>query len=317
MCLRPLTLKNTSRKYNNDIHLNTVPCGKCVRCINKIRTEWAFRLYEETKDHSYAYFITLTYNEQNLPFLNLTTGQYPTRIKDEPITIQETDQLEKIVYKKDVQDFIKNIRRQQSYFYKKKGINIKEQTKEHKLRYYGTSEYGTKLTKRPHYHIIIWNLHPQISQKLERQKIWTKGFADVKPLDKSVKSFYYLTKYLYKQKNYDIWTFKPFSIMSTKPYIGNRYLETSKKYHIGKTDLITKFNNKDLLIPRIYRDKLPQWLFTNTKKILEKQKHKRENDTFKKTNKKNHHPDILEIYKKIKQEQLYIKEQNHFKNLFK
>lgn len=42
-----------------------VPCCKCYECRNKYANNWAFRLNEEWKHSSNAYFITLTYTEEN------------------------------------------------------------------------------------------------------------------------------------------------------------------------------------------------------------------------------------------------------------
>ena len=60
-------------------------------------------------DHPTAYFVTLTYDEHNLPYLNLETGEYPLTLVDN--NSFEDDQLQAIVYKKDVQNFIKKVRR--------------------------------------------------------------------------------------------------------------------------------------------------------------------------------------------------------------
>lgn len=307
MCHNPITITNKYRNTKSDTHLITVPCGKCVRCISKKRQEWAFRMYQESKDHATAYYLTLTYNEEELPYLNLTTGEYPVRFKDDIKTLSEEDQIEKIVYKKDLQDFIKKVRRSTNYtFTKDKNNKLK---KDLKIRYYFTSEYGTKFTKRPHYHGIIWNLQPNIAKQIENQKIWTKGNVKIDTLDSSdVATYYYLTKYLYKQKNYNIWTFKPFQLQSQG--IGRRYIETHENYHIAKGDLITKFNKSEIIIPRYYRDKLPNYLKKASNKKTEKYiKEKYQKDLIK-TRKQKHTLHQIEQFKKLKKD-----EQNRIENL--
>jgi hypothetical protein len=305
----------------------TVPCGKCVKCISKKRKEWAFRLNEESKDHATAYFITLTYDENHLPYLNQTTGEYPVRLKDDITKYQETDYMEKIVYKKDVQDFIKQLRSHQNHFVKKHAyrnhpnrkhlVKDKKILEKYKIRYYFTSEYGTQFTKRPHYHGIVWNLEPQVNRKLELQKIWKHGQVNTKPIKGGdYKAYYYLTKYLYKQKNYDIWTFKPFQLMSTKPYIGNRYLETSKHYHIGKGDLLTKFNKHNMILPRIYKDKLPNYLKKATKQKLLQIDKEKEEILITLAKKQTHHWEILEYFKQETREDKEKLEALLFKSKF-
>lgn len=338
MCYNRRTLRNENRTANNDNYLNTFPCGKCVRCINKKRTEWAFRMDQESKDHATAYFVTLTYTEENLPYLNLETGQYPVRLNSDITELREDDYLEAIVYKKDIQDFIKNVRRQTEHFvnkhdYTKSHRNYNWATEDQKpywkqlrsqvhepylIRYYFSSEYGTKSTKRPHYHGILWNLQPPIARKLELQQIWKKGNVMITPIDDSIGTYYYLTKYLFKQRNYDIWSFKPFQLMSQKPFIGHRYLETSRDYHIGKGNLITKFNRRDIVLPRIYADRLPKYLQEETRKYLEEQRHllQDENDRKDATG-KNHPTYLLEWFKQQRAEAEAAHEDFLFQQKFK
>lgn len=38
-----------------------IPCGKCLYCKNKYKSQWAYRMYLESKYHKSSYFITLTY----------------------------------------------------------------------------------------------------------------------------------------------------------------------------------------------------------------------------------------------------------------
>ena len=44
-----------------------VPCGKCEGCLASRRWDWCLRLQIEHKFSRSATFITLTYNNQNLP----------------------------------------------------------------------------------------------------------------------------------------------------------------------------------------------------------------------------------------------------------
>lgn len=45
----------------------TVPCGKCVGCRLSRSKEWAIRCVKEASMHEKNCFITLTYNDENLP----------------------------------------------------------------------------------------------------------------------------------------------------------------------------------------------------------------------------------------------------------
>lgn len=56
-CHHPITLKSGE----------VVPCGKCPACLANQRKEWIFRLEQEYLDSNFAIFVTLTYDEKNVP----------------------------------------------------------------------------------------------------------------------------------------------------------------------------------------------------------------------------------------------------------
>lgn len=103
-----------------------VGCGKCELCRAKKAKEWSTRAMCEAQcSISRPFFITLTYNELNIP----SEG----------------------VVKKHVQNFMKRLR-----------INIERKTLEpSNIRYFLCAEYGRK-TARPHYHALIYNVPPQL-----------------------------------------------------------------------------------------------------------------------------------------------------------
>lgn len=45
----------------------TLPCGQCIGCLLERSRQWAVRCYHESKLHPYNSFLTLTYDESNLP----------------------------------------------------------------------------------------------------------------------------------------------------------------------------------------------------------------------------------------------------------
>lgn len=116
MCDSPFYKK--PKGYLNYLEL---PCGKCPVCKRRRVNQWVFRLQEENKVSSSAYFITLTYDTKHVP---ITNKGFMT------------------LFKKDYQDFMRRIRGYQ------KGTKIK---------YYACGEYGSA-TMRPHYHAIIFNV---------------------------------------------------------------------------------------------------------------------------------------------------------------
>lgn len=219
-CVSPIYLKSKNL---------LVPCGKCLICRRKYQLSWVVRLQHEFISSKYqAIFLTLSYNNENLP-LNST------------------------LVKKDVQDFLKRLRKR----YPSK-----------KLKYFAVGEYGSN-TMRPHYHLIIFGLKsyntPSLNVKLSNsisKNIWKKGFCHVGQVN--IKTIRYCSKYVMKEfvKGYSRDDFDksgmiyPFSLKSTG---------LGLKYFMDNLDYIKEqiLNNRPISLfrakcgyPRYYRKKL-------------------------------------------------------------
>lgn len=132
MCVQPIVI-NTPKLQNQP-----VPCGKCPKCVSTKVQQWQFRIKQQMKISQNAYFVTLTYDEDNVPY-GVTS---PT------------------LCKRDVQLFLKRLRKLQS---------VKS---DFKIKYYLVGEYGSK-TKRPHYHAIMFD----IFDVNDIHKAWNIGFT--------------------------------------------------------------------------------------------------------------------------------------------
>jgi len=119
-CQTPFTVKTTN-KVNGELQSIAVPCGKCPACFARRVSQWSFRLMEEEKVSTSAHFITLTYNTE---------------------TVSITDNGFMTLNKEHIQKFFKRLR--------------KLHNKDIRIKYYLCGEYGG-ITKRPHYHAIIYN----------------------------------------------------------------------------------------------------------------------------------------------------------------
>lgn len=220
-----------------------VPCGKCLPCQKKRRSEWSLRLEHEYLFSDSAFFITLTYNDLHIP---RTKEGYQT------------------LHKKHVQDYIKRLRNDHvKYVSKTLKISKKEVKNRAKpIRYYAVGEYGSK-TRRPHYHLILFNMDIDNLAPLSNQ--WKKGFTDVGTVTSA--SINYVTKYMFKQFNRK--TDKrtpPFSLMSKKPIIGHSYLENYGVHHIESESLEVRDQNGHLRrLPKAYLRRL----FTNKEDRLQ------------------------------------------------
>ena len=146
MCLQYIKIKNKTNK--SGLSYAYVPCGKCADCRAKEYNAWRFRVRTEfnaLKDKGWNVgFITLTYDEKNLPKIPKKCFQKEEEYKE--ISCFNKNQ---------VRNWISEIRHYCKYHYKMvNGDN---------LRYFITSEYG-ELTHRPHYHAILaWN--PKLTNK--------------------------------------------------------------------------------------------------------------------------------------------------------
>ncbi|AXH78180.1 MAG: replication initiator protein [Microviridae sp.] len=72
-CYRPLTafkpLEGGSVVFHEIKGCREIklPCGQCIGCRISKRDAWAFRCYAESKFHAENSFVTLTYDDENLP----------------------------------------------------------------------------------------------------------------------------------------------------------------------------------------------------------------------------------------------------------
>lgn len=157
-CISPLTLRISGKRV-------VVPCNKCNYCLETKRADWSFRLSQELKKASSALFLTLTYEDTQLPINSVGLPELNMR---------------------HVQLFKKRLRFECSPFTKSS------------LRYYTVGEYGTK-TMRPHYHSIIFNIPPAKFDSIER--IWSHG--NVHRGSVTPASIHYVTKYVINRMDHN------------------------------------------------------------------------------------------------------------------
>lgn len=254
-----------------------VPCGKCIPCLRKRRADWSFRLENEFLNSDSALFITLTYDNIHLPFnyrkshqrtqepktiVGYKTNGKPQYKKQQYFT-QETTTLPTL-NKKHLQDYIKQLRNKNTkYISEELGVPLKQVKNISKpLRYYACGEYGTK-TKRPHYHVLLFNMEVSNIAPISTQ--WKHGFTDIGQVNSA--SINYITKYMHKSFDKDSDTRQPpFSLMSKgrkkTPYgiLGHSYLDKYGTHHIETEDLTVRTQNGNCQrLPKPFLKKL----FTN------------------------------------------------------
>lgn len=210
-----------------------VPCGRCPNCKQRRVNDWTFRMLQEDKVSSSAYFITLTYDNEHVP---LTEKGYMTLVK----SIKKLNRKGKLCsypHPKSVQAFIKRLRKDTS----------------DKLRYYFAGEYGS-LTFRPHYHLILFNL----SDISLVEKHWKWGHVDIGTV--SGRSIAYTTKYIDKKKRVPVHRnddrLPEFSLMSKG--LGLSYLSPAMRRYYSEdvTRMHVRSDGRFIAIPRYYRKHL-------------------------------------------------------------
>lgn len=180
-----------------------LPCGKCDGCLIERSRQWAARCMNELKQYDKSCFLTLTYNEQNIPSGNT-------------------------LVRKHLQDFIKRLRRK-----------IEPQ----KIRYFGCGEYGSLGLRPHYHLIIFGWSPDDLEIKVTNDKaikssktlsqLWKFGFHSVGKV--TFESCAYVARYVMKKlhKN-DLGDRLPeFICMSTRPGISKLYFD-DYGYEISK-----------------------------------------------------------------------------------
>lgn len=224
-----------------------IPCRQCLSCRLNRSSEWQTRLTHEGKHHDRKIFLTLTYDDENLPQF----GSLETR---------------------HLQLFIKRLRKAIAPI---------------KIRYYACGEYGDTTRRAHYHAIIFgWEptdgrLHsvgssgdPLYVSKLI-SRLWTFGHHLYSPANEA--TFGYVARYsvkkqtgqtgkeVYKHLDDDTGELTqikpPFAIMSLKPMIGADHLEKFKDDYLRLGSTIINGTRKPL--PMAYVRKLkkshPDW----------------------------------------------------------
>lgn len=236
-CISPVVIKNPDPKIG-EMGL-IVPCGQCKPCRKAKAREWTVRLLHEQSQARGSLFLTLTYDDENLP----KSGYQGTLVK------------------KDLQDFFKRLR----FKYTKRLIHHPYLP----LRYFGIGEYGDEAF-RPHYHVILFGLKwddlgpipifpgAKLFQSDKLREIWTKGNNTVDLAN--ARAIQYVTRYVLKKFNGEIGMLtydnfgieRPFQLQSLG--IGKAFADKYEKDL--KESLKCTVNGRVAGLPRYYKERL-------------------------------------------------------------
>jgi len=239
-CDHPIThkLKRPIITASGAIYTVPLKCGKCLPCIQSRTQQWAFRIEQELKRCTSAYFVTLTYDTSNVPF------------KHGRMTLDKSD----------AQKFVKRLREHQRSRFERNEIVPEDiilssygiDPQKAKIRYYLVGEYGS-LRGRPHLHAIIFN-----ATKRDILKSWKLGNVHIDSVNSA--TIFYTLKYMEKavnEKTKRTSVVKEFNIQSKD--LGQNYLtENVVRFYKGRLDInyLTGKLGEKIPMPKYYRDKI-------------------------------------------------------------
>lgn len=226
-----------------------IPCGKCVGCRLAYSRTWADRCMAEATLHVNNYFLTLTYDNDNLPYpIDKETGEILT--KNWPTLV-----------KRDWQLFMKRLRKNYKY--------------DNNIRFFMAGEYGSQ-SARPHYHAIVFGLQLDDLQLYKKtgqgfnlytsewlNSIWQhQGYIII--ADVTWETCAYTARYIMKKQNGDgaeiyekLNIIPEFTLMSRRPGIGREFYENNKLDYLrfGELNISTSTGGRKIKSVK-YFDKL-------------------------------------------------------------
>lgn len=217
--------------YDERVLYINIPCGQCIECRKQKARNWQIRLHEEIKAHKYSYFITLTFDPEELGKLMKETNN---------IECNATAAIA--------------VRRCLEYY-----------RKDHKksLRHWLITELGHEGTERIHLHGLLFTDDPLQFNKFDRSnyyiwKYWKYGIVYVGDYC-TAKTINYIVKYVNKIDTQH----KGFiGQIFASPGIGKQFMTESNiiKYRSklnGKYDDFYRLQNgSKVKLPTYYKNKL-------------------------------------------------------------
>lgn len=223
----------------------SLPCGQCVGCRLERSRQWATRCMHEASLYKNNMFITLTYNDENLP-------------------------LDRSLNYDHFQRFMKRFRKNHK--------GMEERDGKRAIRFYMAGEYGEQFG-RPHFHACIFNFCFTDKKVFKRtpsgsiiytseqlSALWPYGYASIG--DVNFQSAAYVARYIMKKVNGDlaaqhyeyvtedgeIVDRRPeFTKMSLKPGIGYQWYDQYKT-DVYPHDYVV-VNGRKVRPPRFYDKK--------------------------------------------------------------
>lgn len=169
MCLNPI-----NRSYVNYLGSRksvACACGHCLECAQKYQNDWSFRLSSEAIYWEHVYFVTLTYDNENLPLQTIVDDIYlaeantalaalpPTKSRVKFLRNQSNKDIFNVLTGSHVGDFLPEVNKADCQLYIKRLRENLRTNYNSFIKFFLCSEYGPN-TFRPHYHLLIYSHLP-------------------------------------------------------------------------------------------------------------------------------------------------------------
>ncbi len=169
MCLNPI-----NRSYVNYLGSRksaACACGHCLECAQKYQNDWSFRLSCEAIYWEHVYFVTLTYDNENLPLQTIADDTFlasaneavislpPTKSRIAFLRNESNKDIFNVLLGSQVGDFLPEVNKTDCQLYLKRlreSLRLKYNSF---IKFFLCSEYGPN-TFRPHYHLLIYSHLP-------------------------------------------------------------------------------------------------------------------------------------------------------------
>lgn len=234
-CPFPIRIKNLKPSFTNPEPYLDVPCGKCSVCEYNRKQDWILRCIHESRNNHFTFFVTLTYNDDNLPLCPECGKPY--------------------ICKYDSMDFVNSCKKFFSFF----GLTF---------RYFLVGEYG-ETSGRPHFHLLAFLNEDGVSDISKTsfdekffvksfETIWKYGFVYCGGASDGAAA--YCAKYCLKNIPYEhdrCHHVNGYLSCSRKPIIGYSFVEKRGDYLLEHPEILSLgINQYKYRIPRAYSKKL-------------------------------------------------------------
>nr|QXN72791.1 MAG: replication initiator protein [Microvirus sp.] len=251
-CYRPVTVsvrpngKIGFHDQPGDVAPRQIACGRCVGCRLDRASGWALRCQHEASLFDHNSFVTLTYDEENIP-------EYGS------------------LRYSDVQKFLKRLRKRAL------GFEASPSGK-YPIRFFAAGEYGEQF-QRPHYHLLLFNFDFKDRKKISKRlfdsellsELWPHGHASCGSVSAASAAYVsqYSMKKVYGRVEAERWYSEvdrtsgevkervpEFVVMSRRPGIGYWWYERYGS-DVLPADYVVSGGNK-IRVPRYYAQKFAE-----------------------------------------------------------